>query len=581
MDLDAGAPTLPDAPPRVGSSASLTGYTVGEVIGRGGMGEVVAARDERIGREIALKRMRAHRSPELERRFLREARIQARLDHPAIVPVYEVGSDAHGLPYFTMKRLAGTTLAERIRARAPIRPLLHTLVGVARAIDFAHARGVVHRDLKPANIMIGDYGDAYVLDWGVASVRGEVVLRAVTDAIATGLTGQDGILGTPGYMPPEQLLGEDVEPASDVYALGAILFEVLTGEALHPTGQPAFASTLEKPCEAPSSRRPELAIAPELDEACFEALSPDPAARPTAGELAERIQRYLDGDRDLEHRRMLAQQLVISARVLLASGDASSRALAAQRVSRALALDPQHDAAAELFNELAFERPREIAPKLRARFAAAKRETITHGAKPAALALTSLLVLLLVATPFLKINHWHWLVANIVVLVVVIAQAVRASIVGRINTMFIMAGNFALALVGSRIAGVFVLTPVLIAGSLLALAASPPVQRRPWLLYTWVAITVLVPVALEYVGIFDKTWTVTAHSIEIRSAIFGGSVGLESVLLLVGNIVVLCMLALYAIALARAARTAQRELLMQTWALEKLVPSARVMRTGE
>src|SRR5262245_443555 len=104
MDSLAGATTLPDAMPagaRAGAAGALPGYTLGRVIGRGGMGEVVAARDERIGREIAVKRIRATASLELERRFLREARIQARLDHPAIVPVYEVGSDDHGLPYFT------------------------------------------------------------------------------------------------------------------------------------------------------------------------------------------------------------------------------------------------------------------------------------------------------------------------------------------------------------------------------------------------------------------------------------------------------------------------------------------------
>ena len=147
------------------------GYQIGELIGRGGMGEVVVAQDQRIGREVAVKRIRAQKpSHDAVERFLREARIQARLDHPAIVPVYELGTDAVGLPYFTMKRLTGVTLGKRLTDKAPIQPLLRAFADVCLAIQLAHTRGVVHRDLKPSNIMLGDYGEVYVLDWGVARV---------------------------------------------------------------------------------------------------------------------------------------------------------------------------------------------------------------------------------------------------------------------------------------------------------------------------------------------------------------------------------------------------------------------------
>jgi serine/threonine-protein kinase len=270
-DADArGAPTEPMAESAVlipgapaGGPVTLPeiGYQLGASIGKGGMGEVIAAFDRRIGRDVAVKRMRsAHSSEEATTRFLREARIQARLDHPAIGPVHERGTDDAGRPYFTMKRLAGRTLGQRMAegegGTAPERQLLRAFVDVCLAVEFAHARGVVHRDLKPANIMLGDYGEVYVLDWGVARVLGEPVsgdpgaapaipagfassdardASAPSDSLDEGSTKTGTLLGTPGYIAPEQLKGEPAAPPADVYALGSILFELLAGEPLHPS----------------------------------------------------------------------------------------------------------------------------------------------------------------------------------------------------------------------------------------------------------------------------------------------------------------------------------------------------------
>src|ERR1051325_9552546 len=122
------------------------GYQLGDVIGHGGMGEVVVAKDQRIGREVAVKRIRARTpSPDAVSRYLREARIQARLDHPAIVPVYELGTDADGRPFFTMKRLTGETLMKRLDDRSKVQPMLRAFVDVCLAVQLAHSRGVVHR----------------------------------------------------------------------------------------------------------------------------------------------------------------------------------------------------------------------------------------------------------------------------------------------------------------------------------------------------------------------------------------------------------------------------------------------------
>src|SRR5262249_50219099 len=149
--------TLPDdgEPRTPAPRLSLANYQVSETIGVGGMGEVLLARDPRIGRDVAIKRVRGGEpASDLVERFLREAKIQARLDHPAIVPVYELGNDGAGRPYFTMKRLAGKTLLAHLAAGGDsLQRTLRAFVDVCLAIDFAHDRGVVHRDLKPANIM--------------------------------------------------------------------------------------------------------------------------------------------------------------------------------------------------------------------------------------------------------------------------------------------------------------------------------------------------------------------------------------------------------------------------------------------
>src|SRR5262249_51477023 len=147
------------------------------------------------------------------------------------------------------------------------------------------------------------------------------------------------ILGTPGYMAPEQVEGSEVGPPADVYALGAILFEILTGEPLHPRGEAALASTLDKPQQAPARRAADRTIPPELDAVCFDALALRPGERPTARELADRVQAYLDGDRDLERRRALAADHLTAARTALTSTADDARATAMREAGHALALD--------------------------------------------------------------------------------------------------------------------------------------------------------------------------------------------------------------------------------------------------
>src|SRR5688500_699018 len=182
------------------------------------MGVIAEATDRRVGRRVAIKRLAGAPTPEMVQRFVREARIQGRLDHPAVVPVYDLGIQSDGRPYFAMRKLTGVTLAEVLHARAeggaeayPRARLLEAFVVTCLAIESAHTRGVVHRDRKPANILLGEYGEGYGLDWGVACTLEEAQCGDVVGA------------GTEGYMAPEQARGEPVDATADVYGLGCIL----------------------------------------------------------------------------------------------------------------------------------------------------------------------------------------------------------------------------------------------------------------------------------------------------------------------------------------------------------------------
>src|SRR4051812_1353777 len=246
-------------------------YAFGPMLGRGGMGDIMLATDIQIGREVAVKRMRDARGS--VSRFLREARIQGRLEHPAIVPVHEVLTDSAGHPYFVMKRLTGTTLHDIIVAsrddslestaagRHSRTRLLRAFADVCLAVEFAHTRGVIHRDLKPANIMLGDFGEVYVLDWGVTRVLGDDETPGSLDPTPSGGGGTEAgaVLGTIGYMPPEQLRGLPVDRRADIYALGCVLFEILCGEPLH---QPTLTSVFDDYDPRPSSRTPQRNIPP-------------------------------------------------------------------------------------------------------------------------------------------------------------------------------------------------------------------------------------------------------------------------------------------------------------------------------
>ncbi|MDI1476892.1 serine/threonine-protein kinase [Polyangium sp. y55x31] len=206
-------------------------FEIGETIAIGGMGRISRAYDRRLGREVALKEVL---SPEMRARFEREALITARLQHPAIVPIYEAATWPDGTAFYTMRLVPGETLAQAIDARGTLAArlsLLPHVIAVSEALAYAHARGVIHRDLKPQNVLIGAFGETVVIDWGLAKQRGGFDdERAAEGPLANAaFTHAGAVLGTPCFMSPEQARGEELDERTDVFALGALLYNLIAG----------------------------------------------------------------------------------------------------------------------------------------------------------------------------------------------------------------------------------------------------------------------------------------------------------------------------------------------------------------
>jgi eukaryotic-like serine/threonine-protein kinase len=286
----AGSLTLDHRPDPAAAQApapQVPGYEVLAELGRGGMGVVYLARQARPARLVALKVILAatHADAERRARFLAEADAIARLRHPHIVQVYQVGQHG-GVPFLALEFVGGGTLAQRLAGGPlPPRQAAQLLEALARAVQHAHRHGVVHRDLKPANVLLTEEGQPKVADFGLARQPGPA------------LTATGAVLGTPSYMAPEQAAGEAVGPAADVYALGAVLYEALTGRppfraasALETLGQ----VRTQEPV-APSQLQP--ATPRDLNTLCLKCLEKEPGRRyPSAGELADDLRRFLQGE---------------------------------------------------------------------------------------------------------------------------------------------------------------------------------------------------------------------------------------------------------------------------------------------
>ena len=272
-------------------------------LARGGMGRVAKARDRRLGRDVAIKEVL---SPHLDARFAREVAITAQLQHPAIVPVYEAGRWPDGSAFYAMRLVSGGTLAAAIAKTRTLEDrlaLLPHVIALTDALAYAHANRIIHRDLKPGNVLVGEFGETVVIDWGLA----KQLDRAIGDGpdaparpSASNLTHVGAVMGTPGFMSPEQLAGAPLDERTDVYALGAILYNLLAGKAPYWFGDTTVSPALIEQREREGPPEPLSVVAPRVPEdlqaIVARAMAPDRAARyANAKELADELRRFAAG----------------------------------------------------------------------------------------------------------------------------------------------------------------------------------------------------------------------------------------------------------------------------------------------
>ncbi len=304
-------------------------YTMGRHIGRGSSARVVLARDHYLGREVAMKIQmplpddRGH----LKARFMEEAQATGQLEHPNIIPVYDMGVLDTGEHFYTMKYVRKSNFRRVIHQLRLGRPealrhyslikLLTIFNQVCMAVDYAHSKGVIHRDLKPENLLLGDYGEVIVMDWGIAKVIGDEI-QTTSSAIGRKNTPENTVYGTPEYMAPEQAMGFSNHPAVDIYSLGAVLYEIL---CLSPpfegkTPVKTMIAVVREKLVPPTERAVEFGrhVPPLLEEICLTAMNKKPELRQASAKaLRDQIEDYVEGYRHEAHHRKMAEAHVESA----------------------------------------------------------------------------------------------------------------------------------------------------------------------------------------------------------------------------------------------------------------------------
>jgi len=309
----------------------------------GGMGHIESAFDPVLGRSVAVKVLQSVSSEDHEvlRKFVAEAQITGQLDHPNIVPVYDLGEHDEK-PFIVMKLVRGRTFAALLsekpgpRAADDLPRFLSIVLRVCDALSFAHSRGVIHCDIKPENVMVGDHGQVYLMDWGVASITprsstagmseaqadadaeafsAPVQLSATITGSGNGSVSSGTIKGTPAYMAPEQLRGRNelLDERTDVFGLGGLLHEILTGKAPNNGARLLGPARNGEPIALPRANELWQPLPPELNRITSKALSPDPAQRhQNVPELKSDLERFLSGDRWFEAKHFRAGEYIIT-----------------------------------------------------------------------------------------------------------------------------------------------------------------------------------------------------------------------------------------------------------------------------
>lgn len=496
-------PIEPDPAPR---------YPAGERLWAGTGVELVAARDPRVDREVAVKRLLGTPAPGDVERFLHEAQVQGRLEHPAVVPVLDVGVDGDGRPYLVMRQVRGTTLAEAIERRLagdaeadrrfPIRRLLADFVDICLAVEYAHAQEVVHGDLRSANVLLGDFGEVYLLEWGRARKLGEG------------------------------------DAADDVAALGAILSRIVTGRY----------------------------VAPELFDACAAAESRELAS---ARELAVTVQRWLDGVRDVQRRRELGAQHRELARAAFAAGDAAT-AMAEAR--SAIALDPGDAASAEILGRLVLTPPPQDSPEAAAAIVASDRAELRGQARIASLSYLAVPAYVpLLLWPGVLPGAWPVLAALLVIGAVLSGMAILAAH-DRLREVWIwssIVGNVLLIGLFSRVWSPLLAVPAM-AATLTMTAMTVPSLRAWWLVPLAMGVPALGTWGLEWIGVLEPTIWTTGDALVITSRVVELPRGPTFAVLALHSTMLILVAGHYTWRLTRESREARIRLRSQAWHLEQL-----------
>ncbi|MFO0565366.1 MAG: serine/threonine-protein kinase [Polyangiaceae bacterium] len=576
-------------------------YATRRVLGAGGMGEVRLCADGWVGREVAMKVMRSGAGSHdgARARFVREARVQGQLEHPSVVPVYDLGRDEAGSEFFTMKRVKGHTLEEIVQAQRAgdgemtakygRRKLLSAMSQVCLAVAYAHSRGVLHRDLKPANIMLGDFGEVYVLDWGIARIHGSEELaseeRVVPDAVEIPETQVGALVGTPGYMSPEQARGETrgLTPASDIYSLGAILFELLSLEPLHrgKSVNALLASTLTQAPIAPSSWARDRAIAPELDAICVRATALEPEARfPSARALHETIERFLDGERDAEKRSELARAHLERARAALSgASDRAARAEGMRELSRALALDPSDPAALGMISDYVLGESEDLPAEAEAELKAVELTDRAAVAQRAALSYVSWFLGFPVAI-WAGIRNLPLAATHTAGLVLLVAHTGWMAITGKAGSNHMrrtLVLNFVIVALMSTIFGPFVFTPGLAMASAAAYVVGIRANRQTrWLTFSLSFAAIFVPAALGWLGLLPRSYVFEDGMLKVFPWMLEFRPLPAEILLVAFTVGQLILPALILGRSIEALVRAERQNFAQAWRLRQLLPDVQV-----